>query len=270
MNQTNGRLIFGTAGLSALPTKSAALRLLETAYEQGIRHFDTAPLYGQGYAEWILGRFLRNKGNDVLVTDKFGLAGDVSPRIDPRIAMPLNYLRKRLSQSGSPRQQTPAPSGHPRMPFRCITKEQLEVSLAGSLKRLKRDRIDCYMLHEGLPSFLDDAARSWLLRRQEQGIIGRLGIATNGQVLLAADSEDFSGFDILQYEAGSIFDELRERHPDKLHYLHSCFSVRTMESASLTPATALEYWTSRNPDGKTIFFTRRPDVLKENVASIYR
>lgn len=269
MKHPNGRLIFGTAGLSALSTQSAALRLLETAYDQGIRHFDTAPLYGQGYAEWILGRFLRNKGNEVLVTDKFGLAGDVSPRIDPRIAMPLNYFRKRLNRSTPPRQPLAAPSGHPRMPFRCITKEQLEVSLAGSLKRLQRDRIDCYMLHEGLPSFLDAGARNWLFRRQEQGIIGRLGIATNGQVLLSSDSEDFSGFDILQYEAGSIFELLRERHPGKLHFLHSCFSAQSMKNAGLTPATTLHHWTARNPDGKTIFFTRRPSVLKENVASIH-
>jgi hypothetical protein len=125
------------------------------------------------------------------------------------------------------------------------------------------------MIHEGLPSFLDDDARTWLFRRQEQGVIGSLGVATNGQELLMSESEDFSGFQILQYEAGTIFDQLRERHPDKMHFLHSCFSAKTMEKASLTPATSLTFWTNRNPDGKTIFFTRRPAVLKENIASIH-
>jgi aryl-alcohol dehydrogenase-like predicted oxidoreductase len=268
MSHPMGQLVFGTAGLSSLSTQSQALRLLDTAYEQGIRHFDTAPLYGQGYAEWILGRFLRSKGTEVQVTDKFGLAGDVAPRIDPRIAMPLNHFRKRLQRSGHAPQHSGGAPHHARLPFRRITRSQLEVSLAGSLKRLSRTRIDCYMMHEGLPSFLDDDARTWLFRQQQQGVIGSLGVATNGQEILNADSEDFSGFQILQYEAGSIFDLLRERHPDKIHFLHSCFSAKTMENASLTPATSLSFWTNRNPDGKIIFFTRRPVVIKENIASI--
>lgn len=269
MRHPDSRLIFGTAGLSSLPSQSKALRLLETAYDQGIRHFDTAPLYGQGYAEWVLGRFLRGKATDVQVTDKFGLAGDVSPRIDPRIAMPLNHFRKRLQRSGHVPQHSGVATNHSRLPFRRITRSQLEVSLAGSLKRLGRDRIDHYMIHEGLPSFLDDDARTWLFRRQEQGVIGSLGVATNGQEILMSESEDFSGFQILQYEAGTIFDQLLERHPDKMHFIHSCFSAKTMEKASLTPATSLTFWTNRNPDGKTIFFTRRPAVLKENIASIH-
>ena len=40
--------------------KSIAYRTLEQAYENGIRYFDTAPLYGAGNSENFFGSFLSN------------------------------------------------------------------------------------------------------------------------------------------------------------------------------------------------------------------
>jgi aryl-alcohol dehydrogenase-like predicted oxidoreductase len=260
------QLIFGTAGLSSLPSQGRAMRLLELAYAGGIRHFDTAPLYGQGYAEWVLGRFLSSKGKQISVTGKFGMAGGVSPRLDPRLAMPLNYVRKKVLTT------RPLPttlSGEPdraQIPYRRITREQLETSFEGSLKRLGCKRFEYFMIHEGLPSFLDDDARTWLLRQQAGGCIGSLGVAARGHALLALSATDLEGFDILQYEAGSIFEELKSKHPDKRHFLHSCFSSQTMKEASLEPSGVLRHWADRNPDGKILFFTRRPAILSENIA----
>ena len=260
------QLIFGTAGLSALPTQAHAMRLLEEAYAGGIRHVDTAPLYGQGYAEWVLGRFLSGKGEAVRVTGKFGLAGGVSPRLDPRLAMPLNHLRKKyFTARPAPAPAAVAPDRSP-LPARRITREQVETSFRGSLQRLGCKRFDCYMIHEGLPSFLDDDARTWLQRQQSAGLIGSLGVAVRGQALLDLNSADLEGFEILQYEAGSIFEVLMSRHPGKRHFLHSCFSERSMKEASLLPSGVLSYWADRNPDGKLLFFTRRPAVLRENIA----
>jgi aryl-alcohol dehydrogenase-like predicted oxidoreductase len=68
------RLGFGTSGImGAALTTSRRLRLLETAYAHGIRHFDTAPLYGQGEAESLLGQFSRGKRDSITITTKFGL-----------------------------------------------------------------------------------------------------------------------------------------------------------------------------------------------------
>jgi aryl-alcohol dehydrogenase-like predicted oxidoreductase len=263
------QLIFGTAGLSSLPSQGRAMRLLELAYAGGIRHFDTAPLYGQGYAEWVLGRFLSKKGKQISLTGKFGMAGGVSPRLDPRLAMPLNYFRKKVLTPGP----LPTPvSGEPdraQIPFRRITRVQVETSFLGSLKRLGCTRFEYFMIHEGLPSFLDDDARTWLLRQQAGGCIGSLGVATRGHTLLGLSAADLEGFDILQYEAGSIFEVLKSQHPDKRHFLHSCFSSYSMKEASLEPSGVLKHWAGRNPDGKIIFFTRRPAVLSENMAPFH-
>jgi aryl-alcohol dehydrogenase-like predicted oxidoreductase len=262
-----GQLIFGTAGLSALPTQGRALRLLEEAFDGGIHHFDTAPLYGQGYAEWLLGRFISRRGSDVKLTGKFGLAGGVSPRLDPRLAMPLNYLRKNYMSRRSVKQMAdPVPDRSP-LAHRRITLAQVEASFTGSLKRLGCERFECYMIHEGLPSFLDDEARSWLLRQQSAGYIGSLGVATRGSALLDVNAADLEGFDILQYEAGSIFDVLMLRYPERRHFLHSCFARQSMREASVTTSDVLPHWADLNPQGKLLFFTRRPEILRQNIAS---
>jgi D-threo-aldose 1-dehydrogenase len=66
----------GTAPLAGLyrPVGGAEARaVLDTAWDGGVRHFDTAPLYGLGLAETRLNPFLRGKPRDSFVlTSKVG------------------------------------------------------------------------------------------------------------------------------------------------------------------------------------------------------
>lgn len=55
----------GTAGIAGL-SRDRAMEVLEAAWTGGIRHFDTAPHYGQGRAERHLGDFLRGRAGHVL------------------------------------------------------------------------------------------------------------------------------------------------------------------------------------------------------------
>ena len=53
--------------------KKMHLKTLETAWDQGIRYFDTAPLYGSGMAEIRVGNFLENKNrDDFIISTKVG------------------------------------------------------------------------------------------------------------------------------------------------------------------------------------------------------
>ena len=47
---------FGCVALSTLGSQRASRNLLEGVFELGLRHFDTAPIYGRGYSERLLGR----------------------------------------------------------------------------------------------------------------------------------------------------------------------------------------------------------------------
>ena len=71
---------FGTWGFSnnsyGRISKSKANKLLIHAYKKGINFIDTAPSYGSGRAEKIIGLFLKNKNikrENIFIASKCGL-----------------------------------------------------------------------------------------------------------------------------------------------------------------------------------------------------
>nr|WP_276562451.1 aldo/keto reductase [Hoeflea prorocentri] len=72
-------------GLYAESPRSRAMQVLECAWENGIRYFDTAPFYGYGLAERRVGDFLQGKdGDSWVLSTKVGrlLKPDVGPPTD--------------------------------------------------------------------------------------------------------------------------------------------------------------------------------------------
>src|SRR5215472_13137984 len=63
---------FGCSSLASLGHRKA-LRVLESAFDAGVRHFDVARYYGYGEAEGILGTFIKSRRADVTITTKFGI-----------------------------------------------------------------------------------------------------------------------------------------------------------------------------------------------------
>lgn len=65
----------GTAPLGGLyadvPTRQA-LDTLAAAWDAGIRYFDTAPMYGNGRSEHLVGQVLRESGGDFVLSSKVG------------------------------------------------------------------------------------------------------------------------------------------------------------------------------------------------------
>jgi D-threo-aldose 1-dehydrogenase len=70
------RIGFGAAGLGSLfraVSDEEAHETLSAAWDQGIRHFDTSPLYGFGLSELRVGAFLRNRPRtDFVLSTKVG------------------------------------------------------------------------------------------------------------------------------------------------------------------------------------------------------
>ena len=65
------RLIFGCNALTTNPTSSKANKILRAAISSGIKKFDTAPNYGKGYSELILGEHFQYNA-EVYITTKIG------------------------------------------------------------------------------------------------------------------------------------------------------------------------------------------------------
>ena len=137
MPETIKSIGFGCVGLTAQSTVKKANHLLDTAFKEGIRLFDTAPLYGDGYSEVILGNFIKDKRAEVVITTKFGLGNNKIPVIPGFVALPLNSFRKSLHKrpdaQGNKMVHIPE-----LLKTRKISKDEVRLFLERSLSRLKR------------------------------------------------------------------------------------------------------------------------------------
>jgi D-threo-aldose 1-dehydrogenase len=72
-NRAKVRLGLGCASLMQLPSRRRRQALLAEAFEQGIRHFDVARMYGLGAVERELGRFAKGRRDEIGIATKFGI-----------------------------------------------------------------------------------------------------------------------------------------------------------------------------------------------------
>lgn len=275
MKPINNHLGFGGAALTSLKSYNAVKELLNTAYEQGIRHFDTAVLYGRGYSELIYGAFMKGKRKELTITTKFGLGDSFQTGLMPvQLLLPLNYHLKRAKTALSKTVLVAYKSDYVPVEYRKIDKKDIQDSFNDSLSRLKTDYVDYYLLHEGLPHFLTDEAFSFLLDLKNQGRVRAIGIGANILDVKTLDCEALKDWDVLQYE-GHIADETAEmmqNFPDKAHFHHSCLKNRDLVSLDEVPLEdkvgfILAQAAKLNPYGKIIFSTRDSEHLQDNIGS---
>ncbi len=70
---------FGCMGMSEFYGEhddASSLRTLERAFELGVTHFDTSNVYGRGHNEKLVGRFIKDKRDRLIIASKFGVVRD--------------------------------------------------------------------------------------------------------------------------------------------------------------------------------------------------
>jgi len=261
MNQ----LGFGGAALTSISSYRQIKRLLNTAIEMGINHFDTAPLYGKGYSEYIFGEILKPHRKNITITTKFGLGNSSElKRIPLELLLPLNSCIKKIKAIfPRPAQQLIY------FQDRKIEKKEIEVSFKASLKRLQTDYLDYYLLHEAVPGFMTDEALEYIRSLKQQGKVRYIGIGADSLKLIKMEPQSATGWDILQYD-GSVDEtknELMQKFPNHVHFHHSC--LRSLKSSELTGGHILAKAASLNSKGKIIFSTRNIIRLKDNITQFY-
>ncbi len=265
------KLGFGCVGLTSHTFKYQAERILNVAFDNGITKFDTAPLYGRGYSERIIGSFLKNKRNKVIINSKVGLGLNNKYGLPTSLALPLYSLKKIIKKKSIINNlSTELPKS---LQYRQINKNYIEQSLLASLKNLCTDYIDNYFLHEALPSFVTEDGWNYLNKMQKNGVIHNIGIGTSFVNLENLRIEDVACVNYLQYENNHYHnsDELIKKFPNKHHNFHSVLKflglVKNKQfSISQMAGYLLNYAVRKNNTGGVVLFsTTSAERMLENL-----
>lgn len=105
-----------------------SVRTIDEAIDCGITWFDTAPVYNLGHSEEVVGKTLKGKRHNVLISTKCGLEWDYETPVFHKVMEGRNVYRD-LSAKG------------------------IRKNLEDSLRRLQTDYIDIYYTHWQTPDF---------------------------------------------------------------------------------------------------------------------
>lgn len=281
------RLGFGCSSVMGGLSRRDSLAVMESAYEAGIRHFDVAPMYGFGQAEGCLGEFLLRHPGDVTVTTKYGISPAKNPALiglARSVARPvikaIPSLKKRLNKVAAQTIATPSKSK--------FTPEEAQHSLDNSLRELRLDRIDIWLLHEATAADLtDDRLLRWMEQAVASGKIGSFGVGSERLRVEAIVAQMPQYCPTVQFE-WSVMDlpvapasSFRIHHrslTDNFRQLHSEFIRDTRHAAawsseidadlrdsSLLAALMLKAALVENPQSVILFSSKSAEHIRRNV-----
>jgi aryl-alcohol dehydrogenase-like predicted oxidoreductase len=235
------RLGYGCSSIMGALGRRDSLRLLDAAYDEGIRHFDVAPLYGYGEAESCLGELVA-RHPDITVTTKYGIApprrGGVL-RTARRLAGPvlqrIPALKRRLVRAAG---VVAAPADRAR-----FSAAEARASLDNSLRLLRSSFLDVWLLHEAEAHDLNDHALLDLLREAvAQKKIGAFGVGSDTAKLPALLHERREYCGVVQHD-WSVLDPV-EPTPIGFHIHHRALTGRlhTLHAILLRDEYRLRRW----------------------------
>lgn len=222
------RLGYGCSSIMGALGRHQSLRLLEAAYDAGIRHFDVAPMYGYGEAESCVGEF-HTRHDDITLTTKYGIAPPkrggmlrAARRVVGPVLQRIPALKRRLARAAG---AVAAPAE--KSPF---SADEARASLENSLRALRTSFIDVWLLHEAEASDLtDDGLLNFLHEALAQKKIGSFGVGSDSAKLPALLRERQAYCQVVQHDwsvldpiepQGATFHIHHRALTDRLYTLH--------------------------------------------------
>lgn len=133
----------------------AAVEAIKTGIENGINLIDTAPAYGLGHSEKIVGKAIKGRRSDVLISTKCGLRWDTDEGSLLVVRDGIKLVRN-------------------------LSKKSIKLEVEASLKNLDTDYIDTYITHwQSVEPFKIPIPETMeaLLELKKEGKIKAIGIS---------------------------------------------------------------------------------------------
>ena len=192
---STGRIGFGCAYITGGFEKRRNLKLLQCAFDSGIRHYDTAPMYGHGTSESVVGEAFNKVRGQISITTKVGICRPNFPlkrKLLRAIATPVRHHLPELSQRWAARvYRSHSTPKH----FAAI---DVRRSVEDSLSQLRTDYIDALLLHEATPADINDELLNTLAALKAEGKILRTGVGSSTEDVASIDAVYPDFFDVYQ------------------------------------------------------------------------
>lgn len=285
------QLGFGCGQLMRTSSARARQKLLNVAYDAGVSHFDVARMYGLGKAEKELGKFARNKRDELIIGTKFGIDLNTS---GARLARLQGIARKMIEVFPALRMLARRSSGGMIAP-RNYEPKTAQISLETSLRELGTDYIDLFMLHEPTIKDINNSdILEFLVKAKSQGKIRAFGVSGDTDDVLDIYSSYPELTPLVQTPNNAVTRDIDKLLPEYngalITYSPFSSSINMIIQHLKKNPVALKRWNdtigmdcaapdniaililyyckSMLPNGVVLFSTSKPDRLKMLVESV--
>jgi len=138
--------------------ESRAIRAIQAALDSGINLVDTAPIYGFGVSEEVVGKAIKDRRDSVVLATKCGLIWH-----EERGDFFFHSDEKRINEGGSTKV------------YRCLEPDMIRWEVEQSLRRLQTDRIDLLQTHWQASTTPIPETMETLVKLKEEGKIRSIG-----------------------------------------------------------------------------------------------
>lgn len=306
---TTSAIGFGcNALLGGTNTRRQAITLLETTYDLGVRHFDTARSYEAGDSEDVLGDFARNKRDKITITSKFRInsSGDYhheSPerawlrrrlRSSPLVVGAIPRLKRLLGRGSAEVSFTEtAPGPVTSKPYEKVDIDLARRSLETSLRELKTDYVDLFFIHEAEQVDCQPELLVFLEQIKKEGKIRQFGVgsAYYRTQEICCKSPEFAP--VIQFDSSLMASHVAEIALKGKSGIctHGALAALTalrkriatsdslaadlqrllnidLENRALLASFLLQFALWENPDGIVLFRSSQPGNIRANLQSL--
>lgn len=272
-----GRIGFGCAYITGGFERGRNLKLLRSAFDNGIRHYDTAPMYGHGTSEGVVGEAFKTVRGQISITTKVGISRPTFPfkrKLLRALATPVRHHFPELSQrSAAILYRSNSIPKH-------FSVNDIRRSVEDSLSHLSTDYIDILLLHEAAPADINEELLNTLAALKSEGKILRSGVGSSAEDIASIDTAQPDFFEVYQ-RTWSILRTDETLYPNKTNVYHRTimdalrplreklaadpsFADHIRNAGGLELSTADDFAKALisaslfvNPNGITLFATRR-------------